>query len=29
MVKSMSLDDIKLSIGLPVFNGEKFLKKCL
>lgn len=25
----MSLDDIKLSIGLPVFNGEKFLKKCL
>ena len=21
--------DVKLSIGLPVFNGEKFLQKCL
>lgn len=24
-----TLDDVRLSIGLPVFNGEKFLKKCL
>ena len=24
-----SLTDLKLSIGLPVYNGEKFIRKCL
>ena len=28
-MKSKSLSDRKLSIGLPVYNGEKFLHKCL
>ena len=29
MMKSKSISNGKLSIGLPVFNGEKFLHKCL
>ena len=24
-----SLTDLKLSIGLPIYNGEKFILKCL
>ena len=29
MNSSKNLDEMKLSIGLPVYNGEKFLQKCL
>lgn len=28
-MNSKNLDELKLSIGLPVYNGEKFLHKCL